>query len=109
MQHVAAGVNPFFFHDAACVNRVLHVAHQQFRPDLLDPLIAVGKRLREVVAGVYMQERKGDFGGPERFARQVAQDDGVLAAGKQQDRPLELRGHFPQDVYGLGFEFFKMR
>ena len=56
------------------------------------------------MSGVDVHDRERQPAGPERLERQVQHDDGVLAAGEQQHRPLELGGHLPDDVDGLGLE-----
>ena len=42
--------------------------------------------------------------GPEGLDRQVQHDDRVLAAGEQQDGPLELGRDLADDVDGLGLQ-----
>ena len=50
----------------------------------------------------------GSVARPERLAREVQQDDRVLAAAEQQHGLLELRRHLADDVDGLGFELIEM-
>ena len=56
------------------------------------------------MAGVDVQQRERQRRGRERLERQVQHDDGVLAAGEQHHRPLELAGHLAEDVDRLGLE-----
>ena len=46
--------------------------------------------------------------GPERLLGQPQQHDRVLAAGEQQDRPLELGGDLAHDEDGLRLELAKV-
>jgi hypothetical protein len=57
---------------------------------------------------VDVDEREREAGGPECLLGQPHQDDGILAAGKQQDRPFELRGNLAHDVNRFGFELLEM-
>jgi hypothetical protein len=61
------------------------------------------------VAGVHVEQRKGQLRRIEGFARKPGHDDGIFAAGKQKRGLLELRGGFAQDVDGLGFEELEVR
>ncbi|GHB46979.1 hypothetical protein GCM10010306_045450 [Streptomyces umbrinus] len=81
----------------------------QPQPVLLHRAVAVLKDLREVVPGVHMQQRERHRGGRERLERQVQHDDGVLAAGEQDHRPLELTRHLAEDVHRLGLQSVQMR
>ena len=77
-------------------------------PDCCDQFVAGRDHLVEVVAGVDVHHRERQPPGAERLERQVQHDDGVLAAGEQQHRPLELGGHLPNDVDGLGLQRAQM-
>ena len=77
-------------------------------PASCDELVAGLQHLVEVVPGVDMHHRERQAARPERLERQMQHDDGVLAAGEQQHRPLELRGHLPNDVDGLGLQRAQM-
>ncbi len=66
--------------------------------------VPVGDDLGEVVAGVDVQQRERDGGRPEGLERQVQHDDGVLAAGEQDHRALELPRDLAEDVYRLGLQ-----
>ena len=46
----------------------------------------------------------GTLARPERLRGEVQHDDGVLAAGEQQHRPLELGDDLADDVDGLALE-----
>ena len=70
--------------------------------------VAEGDHLREVVPGVDVHDRERDLARPERLARQVQQDDRVLAAAEQQHGLLELRRHLADDVDRLGFELVEV-
>ena len=93
---------------AARVDVVLHLGDDQPHTGFLDELVAGLQDLVEVVAGVDMHHRERQPARPERLERQMQHDDGVLAAGEQQHRPLELRGHLPNDVDGLGLQRAQM-
>ena len=73
-------------------------------PARLDQLVAGLEDLLEVVPGVDVHDRERQPTRPERLERQVQHDDGVLAAGEQQHRPLEFGGHLADDVDRLGLE-----
>lgn len=90
--------------DAACVDVLLNRGDHQAHPMLGDQLIAGGDHLVEVVAGVDVHHRERQPTGPERPQRQVQHDDGVLAAGEQQNGPLEFGGHLPDDVDRFGLQ-----
>jgi hypothetical protein len=60
------------------------------------------------VAGVDVHHRERQTAWPERLQCQVQHDDGVLAAGEQQHRPLELGGDLADDVDRLGLEHPQM-
>ena len=93
---------------AAGVDVVLHLGDDEPHPGLGDELVAGLQHLVEVVAGVDVHHRERQPARPERLERQMQHDDGVLAAGEQQHRPLELRGHLPNDVDGLGLQRAQM-
>ncbi len=90
--------------DPARVDVVLHLGDHQAHPGLRDQLVAGGKHLVEVVPGVDVHHGERQPARPERLDRQVQHDDGVLAAGEQQHRLLELRGDLTNDVDGLGLQ-----
>ena len=50
----------------------------------------------------------GTGAGAERLGRQVQHHDGVLAAGEQHHRPLELAGDLAEDVDRLGLEHVEL-
>ena len=91
-------------HDAAGVDVVLHLGDDQPHPGFVDQFVAGRDDLVEVVAGVDVHHRERQPAGPERLERQMQHDDGVLAAGEQQHRPLELGGHLADDVDRLGLQ-----
>src|SRR5699024_8601132 len=72
--------------------------------EALRGLITEADDLREVVAGVDVEEAEGDLRRPERLRGQVEHGHGVLAAGEQQHGVLELGGDLTDDVDGLGFQ-----
>ncbi len=86
----------------------LHRGHDQLHAQLLHQPVAVRQRLREVVAGVDVQQREGDLARPEGALGQVGHHDGVLAAGEEHNRALELRGRLAQDVDRLGFQLLEV-
>ena len=108
LQAVPRGVDPGILDHPAGVDRLLHRGHHQPGAQLGDPPVAELEHLGEVVAGVHVHHREGDAGRPERLLGQPQHDDRVLAAGEQQDRPLELGRHLPDDVDRLGLEAVQM-
>ena len=54
--------------------------------------------LVEVVPGVDVHHREGQRRRPEGLGRQMQHDDRVLAAGEEQNGPLEAGRHLPDDV-----------
>ncbi len=67
--------------------------------------VPVGEHLGEVVPGVHMQQRERRRRRRERLQRQMQHHHGVLAAGEQQHRLLELPGHLPEDVGRLRLQY----
>ncbi|EUA50126.1 hypothetical protein I552_1062 [Mycobacterium xenopi 3993] len=86
----------------------MHLGHDQPHPGLFDQLVAGGDDLVKVVSGVDMHHREGQPARMKGLERQVQHHDRVLAAGKQQHRPLELRGHLADDVDRFGFQRAQM-
>jgi hypothetical protein len=82
--------------------------HQQLRANRAGHLIAKGEHLRELEAGVDMQQRKGNRRGIEGLLRQPQHDGRILADGVEHHRPLKLRGHFAQNVNALRFKQAQM-
>ncbi len=77
-------------------------------PDFLGKLIAKLVHLRELVAGVDVQQRERQFAGMKRLLGQAHHHGRVLADRVQHDRPLEFRGHFTHNVNALGLELLQM-
>ena len=73
-------------------------------PSSADAPVAELEHLGEVVAGVDVDDGERERPGPERLLGQAQQHDGVLAAGEQQRRALELAGDLAQHVDGVGLE-----
>ena len=90
--------------DAAGVDVVLHLGDDQSDAGIRDELVAGLQDLVEVVAGVDVHDRERQPARPERLEREMQHHDGVLTAGEQQHRPLELRGHLPDDVDCFGLQ-----
>ena len=90
---------------APAVDRLLHRGDEHVR----HAAVAELDRLREVVAGVDVHDRKRDVARPERLLGQPQQHDRVLAAAEQQHRPLELGRHLADDVDRLRLEHLEMR
>ncbi|MGX1153831.1 hypothetical protein RKD39_001409 [Streptomyces albogriseolus] len=102
LQRVAGAVRALL--EDAAVEVVLHGGDVQPQPVLGDRAVAVVEDLGEVVPGVHVEQRERHRRGRERLQRQVQHDDGVLAAGEQDHRLLELTRHLAEDVHGLGLE-----
>ncbi|OQC14426.1 MAG: hypothetical protein BWX79_00880 [Alphaproteobacteria bacterium ADurb.Bin100] len=101
--HVAAFARVGQAHGAAR-HRVLHAAHDQFGVQLLRAGVAEIGDFHEVVTGVDHQQRVGDATRAESLFGALEHHQRVLAAGEQQRRALEARGHLAQDEDGLLFE-----
>ena len=76
--------------------------------ELGDPAVPVVDDLGEVVAGVDVHEREREPGGPERLLGDLQHHRGVLAAGEEEHRVLELGGDLTEDVDRLGLERVEM-
>ena len=87
---------------------VLHLGHHQPLAELGDAPIAELDDLREVVAGVDVQEGERQLLGPEGLQREMQHDAGVLAGGEQQSRLFEFGGDLAQNVDGFGFQPVEM-
>ncbi len=53
---------------------------------------------------VDVQDREGNLARPKRLGGQVQHHHGVLAAGEEQRRLLELGDYLTDDVDGFGLE-----
>ncbi len=84
------------------------VRTMSLRAQLLCAPVAELVQLREIVAGVHVEKRHRDVRRAERLLRQAQQADGILAAGKEQGRALELGGDLTHDVDGFGFQILQM-
>ena len=82
--------------DATLVDGLLHRGDDQLDAELGDGAVAELDDLVEVVAGVDVHHGERDACRPEGTPCEVQQDDGVLAAGEQQDRPLALGDHLAE-------------
>ena len=69
-----------------------------------DDLVPERDDLRQVVAGVDVQQRQRQRRGGERLECDVQQHCGVLAAAEQQRRAFELGDDLADDLDGLGLE-----
>ena len=94
--------------DPPRVDVFLHRRDHQTQPVLGDQFVAGRDHLVEVVAGVDMHHRERQPARAEGLECQVQHHDGVFAAREQQHRALELRGHLPDDVDGLGLQRAQM-
>ena len=102
LQRVASAVAALA--QTAVVDVVLDRGDHQAHPEALDDGVPVGQDLREVVAGVHVQQREGDGSGPEGPDRQVQHDHGVLPAGEQQHGTTALRDGFADDGDGFSLQ-----
>jgi hypothetical protein len=84
------------------------VANQQRAVHRLGKVVPEAERLGKVMPGVDVQERKRYTRGGEGFACEPRGDDRVLAAGEEQCRTFELRGHFAQNQDPFTFELRQM-
>ena len=109
LQLVAGGVVAFFFLHAAFVDGFLHEANDEIGTDFLHKPVTVFHGLREVVAGIDVEELEGQTGGIKGLPSEPGHHDGVFAAGEKQRGLFKLRGGFAEDVDGLAFEELKMR
>ena len=108
LKGVAAAVRIRALLGAADADGVFHTADDQFRTQMLNPLVAVRDRLREVVARIDMQQRERDLARVKRLAGKVADDHRVLACGKQQHRAFKFRSNFAQNEDRFRFQHAKV-
>src|SRR5262249_32156357 len=71
-------------------------------------LIAKRVHVAELPRRIDVEERERQRAREEGFLRQVQHDGAVLADRIKEDRPLGLRGDFPEDLDALGFELLEM-
>ena len=90
-------------HGAAC-DGILDAAHDELFTEFDRALVAKRDHLGEVVAGIDVQQRKGEFTRAKGLFGQAQQHAGILAAGEQQHRAFALGGDLAQDVDGFGFK-----
>ena len=95
--------------DAAGVDRRLDRGDDEPLPELGDASVAEVQRLREVVAGVDVDDREREAAGPERLLGESQQHDRVLAAAEQQRRALEDGRGLPEDVDRLRLDLDEVR
>ncbi len=95
-------------HRNAVGDGVLDLADDELRAEFLCAAVAELIQFGKMMAGVHVQKRHRDVGRAERLFGEAQQADGILAAGEQQGRALELRGDFTHDVNRLGFEILQM-
>ena len=101
---IAIGIDIWILGDPPGVDRSLHARDLEPDPGVCDDPVAVLDDLREIVPRVDVHHRERDRSGRECPQREPQHDCGVLAAGEQQNRSLELGGDLPEDVQGLGLE-----
>jgi hypothetical protein len=104
LQPVARGARAGLLRHAPGVDRLLHGGDDQLGAELGREAVPVVEHLREVVARVHVHERERERGRPEGLAREVREDDGVLAAAEQEHGALQLRADLADDVDGLGLQ-----
>jgi hypothetical protein len=104
LQAVARRARAGLLDHAAVSDRLLHGGDHQPLLQLPHEPVPEVDHLREVVPRVHVHQRERELAGAERLLGQARQHDRVLAAGEQQDRPLELGGDLAHDVDRLGFE-----
>src|SRR5687768_8551449 len=102
LQRVAGAVGALG--QLAAVNELLDAADDELQAQPFDGAVAEVDDLGEVVAGVHVQHGERNLAGPERLGGQVQHDHGVLAAGEQQRRLLELGYNLADDVDRLRLE-----
>src|SRR3954469_4538610 len=108
LQAVARRARPGLLDHTAAVDRILHRGDDEPLAELGHAAVAVLDDLGEVVARVHVHERERERRGAERLLGQAQQDDRVLAAAEEQDRPRQLGRHLAHDVDRLGFEDVQM-
>lgn len=109
LQAVAAGIVTRLLPDAPRVDRLLHGADDQLRPEAFDQSVAIGDCFTEIVPGIDVQQRKWNPSRIKGLVSQMGNDYRVLAAGEQDDRTFELFRHLTQHVDGFRLQLFKMR
>ena len=108
LQLVAAGVVAGLLPHASFVDGLLDGSDGQVGSQAGYQFVPIGQGLREIVSRVDVHQAEGNPGGPESLPGQVGEDDGVLPAGKEDARPLELRRYFAENIDRLRFQFFQM-
>jgi hypothetical protein len=88
----------------AALDRVFDRADDQAFAQFGHALVAEGDDFREVVAGVDVHQREGEFAGTEGLFGDAQQDDRVLAAREQQGRVAAFGRDFAHDVDGFRFQ-----
>ena len=78
-------------HGDAVGDGVLDRADDELGAEFRGPAVAELVQLREMMAGVDVEQRHRDVGGAEGLFRQAQQADGVLAAGEEQRRAARIR------------------
>ena len=102
LQGVAGAVGAFL--QAAVGDPVLDRRDVEAQAMTGDDLVPERDDLRQVVAGVDVQQRQRQRRGGERLECDVQQHCGVLAAAEQQRRAFELGDDLADDLDGLGLE-----
>jgi hypothetical protein len=72
--------------------------------------VAIAKldHLLELIAGVYVQEGKGNLAGIESLLGEPKQDRGIFSDGVEQDGTLALGDDFAQDVNAFRFQLLEV-
>ncbi len=109
LQPIAGGSWAAFFDQFAAVDRLLDRSDDEPRAKLRHPLVAKGKDLREVVAGIDVHHGERDLGRPESFFGNSQEDDGVFAAREEERWPFEFGRHLAHDENRFGFERIEIR
>ena len=91
------------------VDRRLDRADDELGAQLGDAAVPVVEDLVEVVAGVDVHQREGEPGRPEGLLGDLEHHRGVLAAGEEEHRVLELGRDLAEDVDRLGLERVEVR
>ena len=92
----------------AASNGVLVAVDDEFRADLARIRIPKLDHLRELVAGVHVQERKRNLAREKGFLGKPQHDTRIFADRIQHDRPGELGDSLAQDVDAFRLKGLKM-
>ncbi len=82
--------------------------NDQVKAQVMRQTITKLDHLPELPGGIHMKQGEGRLARIKSLHRQVEHHRRIFADRIEHDRPIELRGHFPNDVDALGFQLLEM-